>query len=123
KQAAPAAGDAVDLAQVPVDLALSAPGAESKRPLGGAVLWLLVALLYLVPLAIFSARTWQLRTQAQRDEAAEVRAARKKLEAELARAAKDPARETAGPLAAAMRALARVTETEADRELLARIET
>ena len=123
KQAAPAAGDAVDLAQVPVDLALSAPGAESKRPLGGAVLWLLVALLYLVPLAIFSARTWQLRTQAQRDEAAEVRAARKKLEAELARAAKDPARETAGPLAAAMRALARVTETEADRALLARIET
>ena len=123
KKAAPTAGDAVDLAQVPVDLALSAPGAESKQPLGGAVLWLLVALLYLVPLAIFAARTWQLRTQAQREEAAEVRAARKKLAAELARAEKDPAREAAGPLAAAMRALARVTETQADSELLARIET
>ncbi|HEX4449504.1 MAG TPA: BatD family protein [Kofleriaceae bacterium] len=122
KHAAPV-GDAIDLAQVPVELALSAPGAESQQPLGGGVLWLLVGLLYAVPLAIFIIRTWQLRTQDQRDEAAEIRAARKQLDAELDRAAKAPARETAGPLAAAMRALARVTEREPDRELLARLET
>jgi tetratricopeptide (TPR) repeat protein len=115
--------DAIDLTQVPVELALSAPGAEAQQPLGGAVLWLLVGLLYAVPLAIFAFRTWQLRTQTQRDEAAEVRAARKKLDLELDRAAKAPARETAGPLAAAIRALARVTEREPDRDLLARLET
>jgi tetratricopeptide (TPR) repeat protein len=124
KKLAPAgSGDAIDLAQVPVELALSAPGAESQKPLGGAVLWLLVGLLYAVPLAILLLRTWQLRTQDQRDEAAEIRAARKKLDAELDRATTAPARETAGPLAAAMRALARVTEREPDRELLARLET
>ncbi len=117
------AGDAPDLALVPVDLALSAPGGASQTPLGGALLWLLVVLLYAVPLAIFAVRTWQLRTQAQRDDAAEVRAARKQLALELDRAAKDPARQTAGPVAAAIRALARVTEREPDRELLARIET
>lgn len=124
KKAQPtAAGDVPDLAMVPVDLALSAPGATAQQPLGGALLWLLVALLYAVPLAIFAVRTWQLRTQAQREEAAEVRAARKQLAVELERAAKDPARQTAGPLAAAIRTLARVTEREPDRELLARIET
>ncbi|HEY1816216.1 MAG TPA: hypothetical protein VGG74_27905 [Kofleriaceae bacterium] len=125
KKTVPTAGgaDTPDLSLVPVDLALSAPGAESSRPLAGALLWLLVGLLYAVPLAILIFRTWQLRTQTQRDEAAEVRAARKKLDAELERAAKDPARESAGPLAAAMRALGRVTEREPDRELLARIET
>ena len=123
KKAPVGSGDAIDLAQVPVELALSAPGAESQTPLGGAVLWLLVGLLYAVPLAIFFIRTWQLRTQGQRDEAAEIRAARKKLDAELGRAATAPARETAGPLAAAMRALARVTDRDPDRELLARLET
>jgi hypothetical protein len=123
KTAAPGAnGDTPDLSLVPVDLALSAPGAESQRPLAGALLWLLVAL-YAVPVAILAFRTWQLRTQTQRDEAAEVRAARKKLVAELDRAAKDPARQSAGPLAAAMRALARVVDREPDRELLERIET
>jgi tetratricopeptide (TPR) repeat protein len=126
KKLAPAGsgnGDTIDLAQVPVELALSAPGAASQKPLGGVVLWLLVGLLYAVPLVILFFRTWQLRTQTQRDEASEIRTARKKLDAELDRATNAPARETAGPLAAAMRALARVTEREPDRELLARLET
>ena len=123
KPTAAAATDAAELALVGADLALSSPGAEQSRPLGGALLWLLVALLYAVPLAIFAVRTWQLRTQTQREDAAEVRAARRRLDAELARAAKDPARETSGPLATAIRGLARVMEREPDRELLARLET
>jgi tetratricopeptide (TPR) repeat protein len=123
KKPTAAATEAVELALVGADLALSSPGAEQSRPLGGALLWLLVALLYAVPIAIYAARTWQLRTQGQRDEAAEVRVARRTLEAELARAAKDPARETAGSLARSIRAFARVQSREPDRELLARLET
>ncbi|HEY1555771.1 MAG TPA: BatD family protein, partial [Kofleriaceae bacterium] len=107
--AAQPAGDA-DLALVGADLALSAPGDTDSRPLGGALLWLLVALLYAVPLALFAGRSWQLRTRARREDAAEVRAANKRVEHELARAQKDPARDTAGPLAAALRELARALE-------------
>ena len=105
------------------ELALSAEGAAASAPLGGAVLWLLVALGYLAPIAAYVVRTWQLRTRAARDDAAEVRAARKALQAELARAETAPARETAGPLAQAIRAFARVQGTEPDRALLARLET
>jgi cytochrome c-type biogenesis protein CcmH/NrfG len=113
-----------DLALVGADLALSSPGAVGDRPFGGTLLWLLVALLYAIPLGVFALRTWQLRTQTQRDEAAEVRGARKKVEAELARAEREPARETAGPLASSVRALARVLERELDDDgLLARLET
>ena len=50
-----------------------------------------------------SLRSWQHRTRDQREDAAEVKAARKRVEAELARAAKDPARDTAGALTAALR--------------------
>jgi hypothetical protein len=119
----PAQGDA-ELALVGADLALSAEGSSDDRPLAGTWLWLLVALLYGVPLAIFGVRGWQLRTRGQREEAAEVRAARRAVERELARAAKDPARDTAGPLVAALRALARTLErTVDDGGLLAKIET
>ncbi|HEX5061369.1 MAG TPA: BatD family protein [Kofleriaceae bacterium] len=114
-----------DLALVGADLALSAPGVVDSRPLGGALLWLLIAGLYAIPLALFGVRSWQLRTQTQREEAAEVKAARKKVEHELARAAKDPARDTAGPLVAALRAFARVLaipEREPRDSVLADIE-
>jgi hypothetical protein len=99
-----------DLALVGADLALSAPGETGDTPLGGALLWLIVGVLYALPLALLAARTWQLRTRGQREEAAEVRAARRHVEQELARAAKLPARETAGPLASALRAYARVLD-------------
>src|SRR5207249_361216 len=61
-------------------------------------------------------------------EAAEVRAARRRVEDELARAGKQPARETAGALAAALRAYARTladggAAERAAHDLLARLET
>src|SRR5439155_22341967 len=60
----PAAGPSdADLALVGADLALSAPGDTTSRPLRGSLMWLLVGLLYALPLALFAARTWQLRTR------------------------------------------------------------
>jgi hypothetical protein len=113
-----------DLALVGADLALSTPADTDDRPLAGGALWLLVGLLYAIPLVIFGVRGWQLRTRGQREEAAEVRAARRVVERELARAAKDPARDTAGALSAALRGLARALERDGDDGgLLARIET
>jgi tetratricopeptide (TPR) repeat protein len=112
-----------DVALIGADLALSAPG-EDHQPLGGTLLWLLVALLYAIPLGVFAARSWQLRTRGQREDAAEVRAARKQLDDVLARAEKAPARDTAGSLVAALRGLARALERDVeDRDLIARIET
>jgi hypothetical protein len=111
-----------ELALVGADLALSSPDDVDDRPLAGTLLWLLVALLYLVPLGILVVRSWQVRTQTQREEAAEVRAARRRVETELARAAKDPARDTAGALVSALRAFARTLERDATDPLLAEIE-
>ena len=118
--AQPVAGE--DLASVVGELALSSPGAVDARPLGGWLLWLLVGALYAIPLVLLVLRSWRLRTQTQREEAAEVRAARKRVETELARAAKDPARDTAGPLVSSLRAFARTLERDATDPLLAEIE-
>jgi Flp pilus assembly protein TadD len=113
-----------DTALVNADLALSSAGAVDDRPLGGTLLWLLIALLYAVPLALLGFRTYQLRTAGQREESAQVRAARKRVEEILDRAENDPAREVAGPLAAALRDLARVLgRTVDDNGLLAKLET
>ena len=113
---------AEDLTRVGADLALSSD--PDRRPLGGSLVWILVGLLYAIPLAFLALRTWQLRTQSSREEAAEVRAARRRAEDELARAAKTPARDAAGPLASALRAYARAVDRNADEGgLLARIET
>jgi hypothetical protein len=114
-----------DVALVGADLALSAPGAATDKPLGGSLLWLLVGVLYLIPLAVLVLRIYQVRTQTEREEASEVRAARKRVEAELARAAKDPARDTAGALVSALRAFARTVDRDPtdDGGLLAKIET
>jgi hypothetical protein len=113
-----------DLTRVSADLALSSPAAAGKAAFGGGLLWALVGLLYAIPLALLGLRTWQHRTRGQREEAAEVRAARRRAEDELARAAKLPAREAAGPLVAALRAYARTVDRDPDAGgLLARIET
>jgi tetratricopeptide (TPR) repeat protein len=115
---------AADLALVGADLALSSPGAADTQPMDGTVLWLLLAFLYIAPLAVLGVRSWQVRTRAQREEAAEARAARKRVEDLIARAAKDPARDTAGALASAIRAYARALEREVDDGgLLAQLET
>lgn len=109
---------------VNADLALSSTAAAEDTPLGGTLLWILVGLLYAVPLGIFGFRSWQLRTAESREEAGEVRAARKAVETLLDKAGSSPAREVAGPLVAAMRELARVLGREVDdKGLLAKIET
>ena len=82
KRPGPAAGAPTDdaAALVNADLALSSAGAVEDRPLGGTLLWMLVGLLYAIPLALLAARHWQLRTRASREDAAEVRSARAKVE-------------------------------------------
>jgi hypothetical protein len=116
------ADQTADVSLVGADLALSAPGEADWAPTGGR--GLLVILLYLLPLVVLGVRGWQVRTQAAREEAAGARAARKKVEELLARAGKEPARETAGSLGAAIRAYARALERELDDGgLLAQIET
>ncbi|CAN5675484.1 hypothetical protein BH11MYX1_BH11MYX1_20260 [soil metagenome] len=118
-----AQGDA-ELTLVGAELALSSPGEAGSKPLGGGLLAVLLAALYLGAIGAFALYTWKHRTADQREEAAEVKAARKKVEAELSRADKAPARDTAGPLAAALRSLARALErTAADDAVLARLET
>ena len=105
-------------------LALSSIGAVDTRPLGGMFLWILVGLLYALPLAMFGVRTWQLRTRETREDAAEVRAARRKVEQLLDEAAAKPAREVAGPLGAALRELAKITGRTLDEGgVLAKLET
>ena len=123
--AAPGAGLETEGLRVDAELALSSPGQETDQPLAGAVLWLVVGLLYAIPLGVLAARSWQLRTQGQRDEAAEVRAARRKIEDLLDRSGSVPAREIAGPLAAAFRDLARMLGIASgdDHGLLAKLET
>lgn len=124
--ARPAAGDAVlDGTLVDAELALSSPDHAQDRPLGGAALWLLIGLLYAVPLGLLGARTYQVRTRSQREDAAEVRAARRRVEELLDRAGTAPAREIAGPLAAALRDLARILGRAAPDEggLVSRLET
>lgn len=122
KTAAPVASD--DTALVNADLALSSSSAVDDQPLGGGLLWVLIAILYAVPLALLAFRSYQLRTASQREEASEVRVARVRVEGILDRASRDPARDVAGPLAAALRDLARVQgRTLDDNGLLAKLET
>lgn len=122
-----------DLTKVAAELALSSPSAVDSQPLAGGGLWALVIALYAVPIALFGVRSYRLRTAGGREDAAEVRAARVKAEALLDRASAAPARDLAGPLAAALRELARVAggaaatptlgSEPADRDVLARLET
>jgi len=109
---------------VDAELALSSAGQEGDQPLAGAALWLIVGLCYAIPLALLAARSWQLRTQGQREDAAEVRAARRRVEQLLDRSGDAPARDVAGPLAAALRDLAKLLGRAVDDDrLLARLET
>ena len=123
RQAAP---PAEEVSSVNAELALSSTSAVDDRPLAGPLLWALVGLLYALPLAALGFRSWQLRTAGRREEAAEVRAARRRVEELLDRAQAEPAREIAGPLGAALRELARTLGRPSDDSLdilLARLET
>jgi BatD DUF11 like domain len=131
RSAAPSAEDlAGEASSVNAELALSSASAVDDQPLSGTLLWLLVGLLYAIPLAVLAARSWQLRTAGRREEAAEVRAARRRVEELLDRGQTAPAREIAGPLGAALRELGRAigrggapVADDALDGLLARLET
>jgi hypothetical protein len=123
-QPATGTGTSSGLSLVGADLALSAPGDALDAPLGGALLWVLIGLLYAVPLAMLGFRVHRLRTASRREEASEVTAARRTFEYELSKAAAAPARDSVGPLIAAVRALARALGRELDDAgLLGRLET
>jgi hypothetical protein len=126
RAATPAAGDASfdATALVGADLALSSESATNDAPLSGGLLWTLVGLLHAAPIAVFVALAWRARTRGAREEKAEVRAARRRVEELIASAETRPARDVAGPLASALRDLARTTgRAEDDAGLLARLET
>ena len=119
----PATAVTDDSSLVNAELALSSGGSVQDKPLGGTVLWILVGLLYAIPIALLAARSWQIRTRGSREEAAEVRGARKKVELLLDQGATAPARDIAGPLGAALRDLARVLGRNIDDHgLIAKLE-
>jgi len=122
----PSAGDASfdATALVGADLALSSERAAGDAPPAGVLLWTIVGLLHAAPLAVFAAFAWRARTRGAREEKAEVRAARRRVEDLLSAAQSQPARDVAGPLASALRDLGRTTgRAEDDAGLLARLET
>lgn len=104
-----------------VELALSPSGGEGA-PLSRSVLWLLVGLLYAVPLGLFAVRTWRLRTAGRREQAGEAKIALRALRDEIARAQKIPARDAAVALPRAMRDCARAVGVSVDEKLIERIE-
>jgi hypothetical protein len=113
-----------ELSLVGADLALSAPDAALRGPLGGTWLWIVIGLFYAVPLAVLGYRLQRVRGAARREEASEVSAARRAFEYELSRAAAAPARDSIGPLSSTVRAIARALGVEVpDDGLLARLET
>jgi hypothetical protein len=116
---APAMGESMAGA----DLVLSTPAITLEAPLGGSSLLAILALLYGLPIGFLLLRWWQRRTASQRGEAAEVRLARRRVEAELAKAALNPARESAGPLGESLRALARALQQVSSGTAIDRLET
>lgn len=120
----PDAGGGGELSLVGADLALSAADDALAAPIGGAWLWIALALLYAVPLGVLAFRIHRTRTASKREEASEVTAARRAFEYELSKAAAAPARDSVGKLVAAVRALARALGRELDDDgLLGRVET
>lgn len=120
---APAPAAATGESMAGADLVLSSPSVTTSAPLGGTPLLLALVLLYAVPLGVLTLRWWQRRTASQRGEAAEVRAARKRAESELAKAASAPARDSAGPLGEALRALAKALGQSTAGTPVERLET
>ena len=125
-KAAVTAAPTGELSLVGADLALSAPERVTSKPLAGSWIWFVVGALYGIPLLLLIVRTWQRRTEASREEAGEVRAARKQFDQVFARAASAPARETSGELLGALRVLAKALDRPISSDvsaLLGRIET
>ncbi len=84
--------------------------------------WPIAAMLYVLGMLVLALRLWQVRTRETRDEKSELRQARRRVLQRIAEARSQPARQAAGPLAAALAQLARL-EGKSPAALLARIET
>ncbi len=123
-----AAGSATAAAALPLSgselaLALSAPGSTLDAPRSGGWLWIVIGLLYAVPVGVFAARTWTRRRAARSSGDIERRAAERALASQLAAARTQPARDSVGPLVATLRTLARLAgDAGGQAALLERLE-
>lgn len=80
-------------------------------------------ILYALPLLLLVVRLWQVSTRERRGESRDARQALRAVREELDRAARDPARESAPRVLAALRTLARVSGHRATGDVVERIET
>jgi Flp pilus assembly protein TadD len=82
-----------------------------------------LAALYALPLLLLIGRSWQLRTRETRGASSELKKAQRDLSAALQAARKDPARESASTLLAALRELATHSGCKPDPQVVERLET
>jgi hypothetical protein len=105
--AGPAPSQPSSLSLVGADLSLST-ASNTSSGLSRTALLVALAILYILPLVIFATRYRLVATATDREEASEVRNARKALSAQLQNAVSAPARDVAGGLATSLRNLAKV---------------
>jgi len=108
---------------IDADLSLSSEGDTMSTVLSTGTLMPILAALYLAPLILFGVRVWQVRTRERRGQGAEVRKARRAVEAAVANARSAPARDAAPELKAALKALAAATGIKLSGPIIDRLET
>jgi hypothetical protein len=122
KQLGSASASTAPLSLVGADFTLSTAG-RTATSLPPWIVWAVIALLYVVPLANLVLRRRRIATAGARLEAGEVRAARDVLSRELKRAKQSPARDVAGSVVTALRTLGKLCDRDNDaREIIAKIE-
>lgn len=113
---------AAPVSLVGADLSLST-ASRTATQVSPTVLWVVIALLYLLPLGNLLIRRQRHASAGARQEASEVRLARNTVERELTRAKGAPARDVAGTLVTGLRSLAKLCDRDAEaRDLITRIE-
>jgi hypothetical protein len=105
-----AAAAALPLSGNELALALSTPSTTLEAPRQGGWLWITIGLLYAVPLLIFGGRVVQRRRARTRGATGAWSQASAALRAQLVVARTAPARDSAGPLVTATRALERLAD-------------
>ena len=115
-------GASAPVSLVGADLALSS-ASHTATQLPSTILWVVMLMLYLLPLINLVIRRQRHAWAGARQEAGEVRQARSLVEREIARAKTAPARDVAGGLVTGLRALAKLCERDVDaRALIEQIE-
>ncbi len=113
---------AAPVSLVGADLSLST-ASRTATQVSPTVLWVVIALLYLLPIGNLLIRRQRRASAGARQEASEVRQARSAVERDLSRAKGTPARDVAGTLVTGLRGLAKLCDREAEaRDLITRIE-